>query len=95
MSDMRYALMLSIWRTLVPYAVGSVGTYAASRGFDIDEAAIESSLVLSFGTLYYAAARFLEQNHGRRWGWLLGSAKPPTYPSAKQRKRNGKKKGTV
>lgn len=86
MSDARYTLLLSLWRTFVPYLVGFVCTMAAKWGLDLNEDAVEAFLVLVFGTAYYAAARWLEQNKGKRWGWLLGYAKRPLYLRGRHRK---------
>jgi len=79
MSDKRYTLLLSLWRTFIPYLVGFIVSQAARVGLHIDEASLESFLVLSFGTLYYGVGRFMEQRLGKRWGWLLGYAKQPLY----------------
>lgn len=79
MSDARYTLLLSLWRTFIPLLVGVLTAQGARYGLDLDEDMITDALVLSFGTVYYAAARFLEQHHGKRWGWLLGYPKAPRY----------------
>lgn len=86
MSDTRYTLLLSLWRTFIPYLVGYLGAQAARYGLDIDEASVESFLVLSFGTVYYAAGRWMEQNADKRWGWFLGYAKQPLYLRGRHRK---------
>lgn len=79
MSDARYTLLLSLWRTFIPYLVGLICAAAARWGLDLNENSVESALVLVFGTVYYAGSRWLEQNKGKRWGWLLGYAKQPLY----------------
>ena len=86
MSDTRYTMLLSVWRTFVPYLVGYAAAVTARWGFDLNEDAVESFLVLSFGTVYYAIGRFLEQHVGKRWGWLLGYAKAPLYLRGRHRK---------
>lgn len=86
MSDTRYTLMLSLWRTFVPTLVGFLGATAARYGFDLNEDLLTDFLVLFFGTVYYAAARFLEHRHGKRWGWLLGYPKAPGYARGQHRK---------
>lgn len=86
MSDTRYTLLLSLWRTFIPYMVGFLGAQLARYGWDIDEASLEAFLVLSFGTTYYGTGRFLEQHHGKRWGWMLGSPRQPLYVRGRHRK---------
>lgn len=86
MSDTQYTLLLSLWRTFVPYLVGFICAAAARWGFDLNEQAVEAFLVLVFGTAYYAASRWLEQNKGKHWGWLLGYAKQPFYLRGRHRK---------
>lgn len=86
MSDARYTLLLSLWRTFVPYLVGFICAGAARWGLNLNENSVESALVLIFGTAYYGASRWLEQNKGRRWGWLLGYAKQPFYRRGRHRK---------
>jgi len=86
MSEARYTMLLSVWRTFVPFLVGFAAAAAARWGFDLNEDLLESFLVLSFGTLYYALGRFLEQHVGKRWGWLLGYAKAPRYLRGRHRK---------
>lgn len=85
MTDTDHALLLSMWRTLVPYIVGYAGALAAKHGLDIDDASLESLLTLAFGTVYYTASRWLEQHAGKRWGWLLGYPKGPEYARGKHR----------
>jgi hypothetical protein len=74
-----YDWLVSLWRTVVPYIVGYVAVALARIGITIDDATLTASLVLAFGSLYYALFRFLEQRAGRGWGWLLGLARPPQY----------------
>jgi hypothetical protein len=73
-------MLLSLWRTFVPYLVGFGVARAAAYGLDIDAATLEALLVLAFGAAYHAMGRLLEQHAGRRWGWLLGFARQPVYP---------------
>lgn len=86
MSDTQRALLLSLWRTAVPYVVGYVAAFGAQHGFDIDRGSVESLLTLAFGTVYYTASRYLEQHHSSRWGWLLGYPKSPEYAQGRHRK---------
>jgi len=65
-------------RTLTPYAAAYVVTFLTEQGFNADEASVNALVVFTIGTLYYRAARALEE----RWpqaGWLLGSPRKPTY----------------
>ncbi|MFF2352134.1 hypothetical protein ACFVVL_20425 [Kitasatospora sp. NPDC058115] len=76
-----YQLSLSLWRTCVPYVVAFLAVQAARLGVDLDNASLTAALVTGFGTAYYAAFRFLEHRFGAAWGWFLGAARPPAYPS--------------
>ncbi|AEW99850.1 hypothetical protein [Streptantibioticus cattleyicolor] len=74
-----YQLALSLWRTCVPYVVAFLAVQAARLGVRIDDATVSSALTTGFGTVYYAVFRYLEARLGRRWGWFLGAARPPSY----------------
>lgn len=74
-----YQLALSLWRTCVPYIVAFLVVQAARLGIHLDNASVTSALVTGFGTVYYAAFRFLEHRFGASWGWFLGAARPPSY----------------
>ncbi|MFJ6620676.1 hypothetical protein ACIQOW_24260 [Kitasatospora sp. NPDC091335] len=74
-----YQLALSLWRTCVPYIVAFLVVQAARLGLHLDNASVTSALVTGFGTVYYAAFRFLEHRYGATWGWFLGAARPPSY----------------
>ncbi|GGS82085.1 hypothetical protein [Streptomyces griseoviridis] len=75
-----YDWLASLWRTLVPYAVGFAGVQLARLGITLDDATLTAALTGAFGTVYYALFRLLEQKAGRAWGWFLGLARPPHYP---------------
>ncbi|MFB6893099.1 hypothetical protein ACFCX4_27735 [Kitasatospora sp. NPDC056327] len=75
-----YQLTLSLWRTCVPFVVAFLVVEAARLGIRLDDASVTSALVTGFGTVYYAAFRYLEHRFGARWGWFLGAARPPSYP---------------
>ncbi|WP_225847544.1 hypothetical protein [Streptomyces sp. HPF1205] len=77
-----YTIALSLWRTCVPYLVAFAGVQAARLGLHLDNATATSALTTGFGTVYYMVFRFLEHRFGARWGWALGAARPPSYPSA-------------
>ncbi|WP_223244541.1 hypothetical protein [Streptomyces sp. CBMA156] len=74
-----YQIALSLWRTCVPYIVAFLVVQAARLGLHLDNASVTSALVTGFGTVYYAAFRFLEHRYGATWGWFLGAARPPSY----------------
>jgi hypothetical protein len=93
-SEQQYTMLLSLWRTFIPYLVGFFGAQTAKYGLDIDEASLESFLVLSFGTVYYAVSRFMEQHVSKRWGWLLGYAKQPLYLRGRHRRRTARETPT-
>jgi hypothetical protein len=74
-------LVVSLIRTYVPLAVGTLVAWLATKGINLDvDAATGLTAFLSavFTGVYYLAARLLEQ----RWpefGALLGKAKKPEY----------------
>jgi len=72
----------SIVRTIVPVIVGVVLGAAARRGFELDSGAITETVTVVITTAYYAVVRLLETRIAPAWGYLLGVAKVPTYPSA-------------
>ncbi|MFJ8622347.1 hypothetical protein ACIRD3_05820 [Kitasatospora sp. NPDC093550] len=74
-----YQLALSLWRTCVPYIVAFLVVQAARLGIHLDNASVTAALVTGFGTVYYAAFRFLEHRLDAGWGWFLGAARPPSY----------------
>ncbi|WP_369387706.1 hypothetical protein AB5J72_08880 [Streptomyces sp. CG1] len=77
-----YQIVLSLWRTFVPYLVAFVVLQAARLGIHLDNATVNSALTTGFGTVYYAVFRVLEHRYGARWGWFLGAARPPVYTTA-------------
>ncbi|MFF7454616.1 hypothetical protein [Kitasatospora sp. NPDC008115] len=74
-----YQLTLSLWRTCVPYVVAFLVVQGARLGIRLDDASVTAALVTGFGTVYYAAFRYLEHRFGTSWGWFLGAARPPSY----------------
>lgn len=73
--------IVSLIRTWVPVAIGSVLTWLVGLGVVIPEDA-EAGLAVGLTgvtiAVYYAVVRFLE----KRWPWfgyLLGRKTPPTY----------------
>ncbi|CAM3433971.1 hypothetical protein [Stackebrandtia soli] len=73
--------LVSLIRTWVPVAVGSVAAWLTAHGVDLNTAtttALTTGGTAVAAAVYYAAARALE----RRWpaaGYLLGTKRPPTY----------------
>jgi hypothetical protein len=68
--------IVSLIRTWVPVAVGTVIAFLANRGFDIE--LNQNAVVAIVIALYYALARAAE----KQWpalGWLLGVPKEPAY----------------
>jgi len=76
--------VLSLIRTVVPLAVGSLVGGLTVRGIRVEPEAVGSltaGITALVGSLYYAGARWLES----RWpalGYLLGSAQSPQYPDS-------------
>jgi len=72
--------VVSMIRTYVPLAVGAALVWLAQAigPLDIDTTAVQTGAVLIVSGLWYALVRAAEQ----RWpslGWLLGSARQPSY----------------
>lgn len=73
--------IVSVIRTAVPAAVGTVLAYLASKGLELDEStseALYAGLVGLCTAVYYTVVRFL----GTHWPileYLLGSKKTPKY----------------
>lgn len=77
-----YDTLASLWRTVVPVLVGTLVAWLAHAGLNIDSAAATAWLTGAFGSVYYTLFRLLEAHVSPAWGWLLGLARPPQYPSA-------------
>ncbi|MFI7083829.1 hypothetical protein ACIBUR_09505 [Streptomyces anulatus] len=76
-----YDVLVSLWRTAVPIVVGWVAALLAHIYVDVDEVALSQALVGIFGVLYYGLFRLLEAKVSPAFGWFLGLAKPPAYPT--------------
>jgi hypothetical protein len=74
-------MQASFIRTFVPLIVGVLVSFAARHGFDIDSDQAASALTAVFAFVFYAVVRYLETHRNSAFGWLLGSAKQPTYVS--------------
>lgn len=74
-------LFIGFIRTITPVMVGSVASWFISKGIAInpqDVASVTAVLNTLFTSVYYLAARELEQRHAM-WGLLLGIPKKPEY----------------
>lgn len=80
-----YDYLASLWRTVVPLLVGVLGTWLAHAGIGIDSTLVASWLGGAFASVYYAAFRLAEAHVSPAWGWLLGLARPPKYPTTAAR----------
>lgn len=78
-------IITSLIRTYVPIAVGTVISWLATRGLNIDEAtgaALVAGLTGVCIAVYYTVVRLLERKFPKI-GLLLGSAKTPEYTGSK------------
>lgn len=77
--------LASILRTVVPFVVGLLLTVLAKLGLSdlVDVDGLTELVTIVVGAAYYAAARWLEQRD-QRWGWLIGYATAPTYPTLEE-----------
>lgn len=75
-------LFVSQVRTATPQVFGLVAAWLLNRFHVIDT---DGALTLAFGfvlaQVYYFVVRILERVRSSKWGWLLGAAKAPVYPS--------------
>lgn len=65
-------------RTLAPFVAGPIAAYLVKRGFNIDEAEVLTWMIPVFGYGYYVLVKIIEM-YFPKFGWLLGSAKQPSY----------------
>lgn len=68
----------SLIRTIVPLLVGSLVAWLATRGIEVDRAAILPAVDAIFTAVYYGVVRFLETKFPKA-GWLLGVPGAPSY----------------
>lgn len=76
----------AVVRTIVPMLVTLLTSWAARKGFEIDDAtrsALVGLVSLLVGSGYYIAVRELERVNPKL-GWLLGSPHAPVYPTKNQ-----------
>ena len=74
----------SIIRTVVPLIVGVILAQAARIGLDLPAGAVEEIVTVVAATVYYAAARWLEQRYPALGRILLSAGlarRSPVYPS--------------
>lgn len=74
----------SVVRTLVPVIVGAVISALLYLGVELDDGTKAALVTVTTGVvtgLWYVIFRFLETKFSDQWGWLLGLAKQPEYPS--------------
>ncbi|MFJ4686420.1 hypothetical protein [Streptomyces sp. NPDC088789] len=83
-----YDLLCSWWRTAVPVIVGWLGTLLAGIYVDIDEQALAGGLTAAFAVVYYGLFRLLETKASPAFGWFLGLARPPAYPTPPAKPHN-------
>ncbi|MFF8283384.1 hypothetical protein ACF06W_11750 [Streptomyces albus] len=76
-----YDWTVSLWRTVVPILVGWVAALLVHINVDINEEAFTSGLTAAFSAVYYGLFRLLETRVSPAFGWFLGLARPPAYPS--------------
>lgn len=79
-----YQYVISLVRQGVPIVVGLLAALLVKWGFDpsfMDSTTITVFVAGLFGEAYYAIFRKLELKYGKKWGWLLGVARPPLYPA--------------
>lgn len=73
--------LIGLIRTWVPIAVGAGISWLATLGLNIDAETQAASVVALTGVIqaaYYTVVRLLESKYPAV-GWLLGSAKTPSY----------------
>jgi hypothetical protein len=73
--------LIGLIRTWVPIAVGAAISWLATNGLELDKETQAATIVAATGAiqaLYYTVVRLLE-NQFPQIGWLLGSAKTPSY----------------
>lgn len=78
------AVWESLVRTFTPIIVGAVLGWFATAGIELDGEFSASLTLLVSGVLsgvYYIAVRLLETYVAPKFGWLLGLAKSPEYPT--------------
>ncbi|MEU9050215.1 hypothetical protein AB0D37_07380 [Streptomyces sp. NPDC048384] len=83
-----YDVLVSLWRTAVPVIVGTLAALLAHIYIDVDEQALTQVLVGAFSLVYYGLFRVLEAKVSPSFGWFLGLARPPAYPTPPAKPHN-------
>lgn len=76
--------LIGLIRTWVPIGVGAAISWLATAGLQLDNETQAAAIVAATGAIqaaYYTVVRLLENKYPAI-GWLLGSAKTPTYSPA-------------
>jgi hypothetical protein len=76
----------SLIRSYVPLIVGAVAAFFTSRNVKVDAqslAGLTAALSGLFYGLYYGIVRLFEKYVSPKFGWFLGYAKSPVYPTEK------------
>lgn len=68
-------------RTLAQTAAGAAATWLATRGFQIDDAALQSVLFVVFSAVWATATTWLAGHVNPMFGYLSIVPKTPTYPT--------------
>lgn len=76
-------------RTFIPLIVGLLATLLARYGFDVDEQTLTNVIGTGAGFLFYVLTHYLETHKDCRWGWLLGYAAAPVYPTVEPADERG------
>jgi len=74
----------SVVRTIVPVIVGVIVSALFYVGVELDDTTKASLVTATTGIvtgLWYVLFRFLETKFSNQWGWFLGLAKQPGYPT--------------
>lgn len=70
----------AVIRTIAAQLVGALATFAARYGgVQVDEGAALIVVTQTLTVATYVVVHWLETHVDRRFGWLLGVAKAPTY----------------
>lgn len=92
---MLHNMVVSLWRTAVPYVTSFVVVQAARLGIDLDSATVVGVLTVAGGLAYQAVGRWLEERVSPKWGWLLGWPEAPKYAAVSDAGKDGRSEGAV